>query len=234
MTPLEKIEQVFEFKYPTLYLQLYDDKMLDPVKEAGNPLEADISKVKNRPTLLLFAQDFTLMDWKEIEEEAKNLRDPDDYRGPDPKHHFIPFAWTKSGHCYAFYLNDQHGDEVPIVIVHNNMDEARYLAKNLQDFIFRFLLEIVSDVDEGMPVMQGDFKENTANSWRTHKKYLTEQQQIIVEDYYNMKLHSYTDKMSSGTEMTRTGLISGKDLNAILEDEIGFDKLNKTFRYMLS
>lgn len=136
MTPLEKIEQTFDFKYPALYLQLYDDKMLDAAKEYGNTLEADISKVKSNPSLLLFAQDFTLMDWKEIEEEAKNLRNPDDYRGADPKHHFIPFAWTKSSHCYAFYLNEQHGDDVPIVLVYSNMDEARYLAKNLQDFIF--------------------------------------------------------------------------------------------------
>ena len=234
MNMIEKTEQQFGFKYPDLYVELYNDKMLEASKESRNTLEADFTKAKNNPTLLLFAQDFTLMNDQEIEDESKNLRNPDDYRSPDPKHQFIPFAWTKSGHCYAFCFEHKKGNDVPIVLVYNNMDEALFLAKNLQDFIFRYLLETVSDVADGMPVTQGDFYENISNLLRTHKKYLTDQQQVTVEIYYKKKLQTFTNQISPNYEQTRNGLISFHDLKTVLADEIGFEQLDQTFLYMLS
>jgi hypothetical protein len=220
MNILQQIEQQFDFKYPTLYHKLFADGML----ETGSGQEWYDSH-KDNPLLLFNAYDFELRSFENIIAEIEEIRDPENWRGFDPQYKFVPFAMTYGGCNYAFQFDRQNGDDVPVTLVPHDMDEATVLAKNLQDFIFRMLLEGGYCLEEGYGFwLKGrDFKTNLFNHLRTHKPYLTPNMVVILEEVYSREVKNHPN--------SEPGLISKSELEEIIQREIGFDGLDEEFTF---
>jgi hypothetical protein len=231
---LEQIEQKYHFEYPSLYKQLFADNMLYVGVLGADWLTREFPKIRTHPTLLLFGNDFGLMDFAGITSEIEQLSSPDDYRQTKKDLRFIPFAMTGAGDSYCFYLNGQKGDDILITLVWHDMNCVDILAKNLQDFIFRGLLEAVVDIEDESFIRHGDLKENIGNMLRSHCKYLTGKQQKIAGEIYQRDIFSYSYKQPNGSEITLEGLLTYDELNKILASEIGFEGLNTSFEYQES
>ncbi|GHS89199.1 hypothetical protein FACS189487_08970 [Campylobacterota bacterium] len=228
MDELEQIEQKFGFKYPDIYRNLYQDGMLDWfrgwnekwTKERNWGTEVYPTLLDN-PPLLLFGTYFELLDFNGIAEAIMELKDPDDYRQIKPEFMFVPFAQTGAGDLYVFQFDRQNGDDIPITLVYHD-DNAVILAKNLQDFIFRMLLESVLSLNDYSKIDKGDFTANRANILKSHRSYLSEKQVDILSGIYARELKECSDK----------GLIALDELQEILQQEIGFAELDMVFEYM--
>jgi len=222
MNILEQIEQRFGFKYPELYHTLFKDEML-----ATGIGQAWSDSRKDNPTLLMDAYDFELKALEDIPAEIEEMRDPENWREFDPKFKFVPFAMTFGGCSYAFQFDRQNGDDVPITLVPHDFDKATTLAKNLQDFIFRMLLEGGYFTAEGYGFWQEgvDLKTNLFNHLQTHKAYLTQSRISILEDVYSREVKKHPN--------SEPGLISLNELEEILQREIGFEGLDEEFEFTL-
>ena len=233
MTQLEQIEQQFNFKYPELYKKLYNEGMLDWGEFGKNWYATYWEKFKSNPPLLLFGYDIEFLEFNRITEEIKAFKDPEDYRETNPEFQFIPFAQTGGGDLYVFQFDKRRGNDIPITLVPHDSEEAIILAKNLQDFIFRKMLECVVSIDEYSKAIDGDLKANLLNMLRTHKPYLSQRQVAKIEEVYSRNLFEYKYKVPNGREYAAKGLISRDEYNDTIQQEIGFEDLDKEFVYVM-
>ncbi|HJT74162.1 MAG TPA: SMI1/KNR4 family protein [Chitinophaga sp.] len=220
MSQLQNIEQQFNFRYPALYHQLLADGMLDWGTFGPDWMSQYYPVLRKNPPLLLFANDFELIEFDEIKEKAADFADPDYWMQVKSGLQFIPFAQNGAGDNYCFFLNAQEGEDIPVVFMWHDANRAEFRAKNLQDFIFRSMLEAVAAEEEADYGLLGtdNFKEDLLRFLRTHKKYLSEKQQQIIERVYT-------------TEKTNLPLIDGAQLAIIIDKEIRFEKLDMEFPY---
>jgi hypothetical protein len=143
---------------------------------------------------------------------------------------------TGAGDLYAFQFDKQIEKNVPIVLLPHDFEDGTVLAKNLQDFIFRKMLEYVSFIDKDSSgfIDNDDLKTNLFNMLRTHKAYLKHSQYVKIKEIYNRELFDYKHKYNypNAPEEIWTGLITQDELSETLQQEIGFEDLNKDFKYM--
>lgn len=232
MNIIEEIEQSYKFNYPELYKQLFADKMLDCGEYGPNWHSIYYEKLSQNPPLLFWGNDFELLEFPRIKKEINELRNPNDYRKIPSAFFFIPFAQTGAGDLYVFQFDKQQNGEIPVTLLYHDEENGVVLSKNLQDFIFRQLLETVAEIDEFSTIAEENFESNLSNILRTHKPYLTEKQFEIISEIYNRDLFEYKYNVPNGREYTAEGLISRNELSKILQQEIGFDKLDFEFVYM--
>ena len=83
MTPLQQIEQTYNFQYPKLYHQLYEDGMLDVRWQKERWWEEVFPELKKNPPLLLFRDQFMGLD---DPEEIVNLIEYSNYMTKIDKH----------------------------------------------------------------------------------------------------------------------------------------------------
>lgn len=209
---LEELEKDYGFTYPTLYKQLYKDGMLDWGEFGDGWLDRVYPSIKTAPPLLLYANDLEIMPLTTVDEEMDG-----GLLFADPIHRFVPFALSGAGDWFAFYFNLQEGDNIPIVQVFHDANEACILAKNLQDFIFLQMLEAVTDLVPEYPslIEHGNMKENCQNFLRTHAPYLTPKQAKIIAAVYE------------------TGSLTNTALHEIVETEMSFEWLDSSFPYQV-
>ena len=232
MNILGEIEQRYKFSYPKLYKQLFEAGMLDWGKSGKDWHATYFEKMKQNPPLLFGANDFELLEFERIIEEIEAFKDPEDYRETKPEFQFIPIAQTGGGDLFVFQLDKADDENIPITLVPHDDESATILAKNLQDFIFRMLLEAVVEINKYSRIAEQDFEFNRINILRTHKPYLTEKQFEILSEIYKRELFDYTYKVPNGREYAVKGLVSRRELEKILQQEIGFEKLDYEFVYM--
>lgn len=231
MNELEQIEQKYNFTYPKLYRQLYLDGMLDSGGEYGPDWNAKYyAKLAQNPPMLFFGFDFELLKWNSIVEEIEAFKDPNDYRQTKPEFQFVPFGRQKNGDLYVFQFDRQNGEDVPVTLIYHDDITAVVLAKNLQDFIFRDLLEDLTSMKYSHTA-SGDLKVNSANIIRTHRKYLKHSQVEKLEEIYRRDVLEYIETTSTGLELQLEGLISNDELEQVLKQEISFDALDNEFEY---
>lgn len=210
MTVLETIEQEHHFKYPELYKQLDRDGMLSWGQLGPGWFDREFPRVKDNPPFLLFAEDFEIIEQEDIAGEVA-----EGMLFADKSHRFVPLGYTGAGDWFAFYYNLQDGDNVPIVLVYHDSNEAVVMAKNLQDFIFARMLETMLEEDPEYPglLTAGDPVVNARNYLRSHAPYLSTRQQEIVERVFAQ------------------GAITEEELRNILEAEIDFEWMDSSFPY---
>jgi hypothetical protein len=230
---LSEIENEYDFKYSALYKQLEKDRMLDVGEYGPNWYSTVFPKLKENPTLLLHSYDFELLNINSILEEINDFSDPDDYRQINPAFRFVPFAKNGAGDHYCFLLNEQNGDDIPIVFVWHDCNEVNYLAKNLQDYIFRALLTDMSEQDTYNNVSDKEFRENIESVLKTHTRYLTERQTGILRNIFSREIIDYEIEFPNGRKEKHRGLLTDKELEEILLQIIPFEKLNQSFEYSL-
>ena len=215
---MQQLEQQYHFSYPQLYLRLYADGMLDWGKFGPDWITQQYPRLREKPPLLLFANEFELMSIADIQSQLEEFADPGHWMNIRPGLRFIPFAQTGAGDWYCFYLNGQQDADIPIVLLWHDANRAEYKAKNLQDFIFLYMLEAVADieaVEDGLWEEEG-FAADLQNWISTHSPYLTEKQARIVREIYTM-----SDELP----------ISAEHLQQILAEEVYFDNMDQSFSY---
>ncbi|AZA76153.1 SMI1/KNR4 family protein [Chryseobacterium sp. G0186] len=232
---IAELEQKYNFKYPETYKQLAEDNMLNWGESGPHWFETTFPELKKNPPLLLFAYDIEIWnDQQFVEASIDEMSDEEDYRNIHHEYRFVPFAKNGSGDLYAFQFDLQHNGEVPLTFIPHDDEEAEVVAKNFQDFIFRQLLEAITEIDEDSMFYEDeeeDLKQNLFNQLRTHESYLTPRQIEILNEIYHRDIFEYTYKVPNGSSFEAEGLVTFDEVEKILNIEIGFDQLNKKFNY---
>lgn len=236
MSILTQLENEFQFTYPQVYKQLHDDQMLDWLRGWNEPWTKERNwsteiypQLKAYPPLLLHGTDFELLPLPEI---AECLRNKPDYW--DQQHQFIPFGISGAGDWYAFYYNMKDGDNLPIAFVWHDMDEVNLLAANLNDFIFRQLLELTQYVTEADVAQEAEYKNKLHLQLNSHKKYLSAEKVTLLEHIYERKINTSTRySAGSGEPYNEYGILTSEEITVLLQEQIGFPLLNHTFPYQV-
>lgn len=232
MNTLQDLEEEYNFTYPALYKQLYDDKMLDWGTEGNGWYTNVFPTLKENPPLLLFGNDIEIWDPIVYHGGIREIINHEVY-DINQKYRMVPFAKNGAGDLYVFQFDMQVNGEVPITFFRHDSD-AEISAKNLQDFIFRQLLESLTEMDE-YSMFEGDSEEEAKqhlhNQLNTHRKYLTPRQVEILEDIYKRDIFQYTYKTPGGSEFEAKGLLTFDELEKHINQEIAFEKLNTKFDY---
>lgn len=225
VTKLKSIEEKYGFTYPELYKQLCKDGMLNFGETGPTWHTSEYPKLKENPPLLLYGNDIEFVPIDQIEDIYEDLKDPE-YPGFNPELNFVPFLQNGAGDSICFFLNEGNGGDIPIAFVPHDSDEFEVHAKNLQDYIFREMLVAVVDVYKESLIADG-FTENIKNMYNSHKKYLTDKQQHILEKIYARDLKEYTYKISEKYESDAEGLLTYDEYEKIIKKEIDFPLLDK-------
>ena len=231
MTTLEQLETKHNFTYPKLYKTLFESDMLNWMRGFELPLEkgktwADdvYATLKENPPLLLHSggSDFELL----TPDAVLNFEFPEDW--DTNTHHFIPFAKTSEGDTYAFYKNEEIDGENPIVLIWQD-DEAEYVAKNFEDFIFRKMLESADDIDkddlytdygkeEPMELYRSDLKADLESI----RPYLKDEYVSILEKSYNGKVLE---------TLIAYGFMGDKPIKEVIQEMLGFELMGEVFEH---
>ncbi|KIC03368.1 hypothetical protein OA88_03030 [Flavobacterium sp. JRM] len=228
--PLLDIETKNGFTYPIIYKEFFLDGMLNVGEYGPDWYTTVYPKLKENPTLLLHSYDFELLNLKGVKEAIDELLDPEGYREIKEEFKFIPFGQSGAGDHYCFFVNEENNGENPIVFVWHDMNEVNYLAKNMQDFVFRMLLTDMSDQDVYNDVSDEEFKDNLERVLKTHKKYLTDKQNDVLQTVFNREIIDYEILLPKMKEAKR-GLLTDVELKKTLTEVIPFDKMDSSFAY---
>lgn len=221
---LESLEKKYDFQYPELYKQLCKDGMLDTGQFGTGWVDRNYERIKDHPIFLIWSSDVELIEEFELEEYIENIKDPDTW-DVKPEINLIPFAQNGGGDWYCFYYNEQQGDDVPVVIIYHDGDTADILAKNLQDFMFRQLLETASNYYMSADELRNQEKVvwDLRSMFNSHKKYLSEKQSVILAEIFAKGMKEY--------EEDTWGMITSDEAYDIIKQEINFPLLDEEFEY---
>ena len=128
-------------------------------------------------------------------------------------------------------MNEKNDDDIPVVFVWHDCDEVNYLAKNLQDYIFRALHTDMSYHDTYYNVSDEEFKNNFKRTLKTHTKYLTEKQVGILQNVLLREIIDYNIELPNGRKEKHRGLLTDIELKKTLSETIAFEKLDATLQY---
>lgn len=234
MNTLEDLEKEFNFTYPELYKQLYTGKMLDWGTNGNGWYTNVFPTLKENPPLLLFGNDIEIWDPITYHGGIGEIINHEVY-DINPKYRMVPFAKNGAGDLYVFQFDLEINGEVPISFFPHDDCEAEILAKNLQDFIFRLLLESLTEIDEYSMAHEDseeEIEQNLHNQLKTHRKYLKPEQIEILENLYKRNIFEYTYKTPNGDEFKAEGLLTFDELEKLIKQEIAFEKLNTKFNYL--
>lgn len=233
MTTLANIETKHDYTFPTLFKKLWEDEMLNWMRGFELPLEKDQTwaddvypTLKENPPLLLHSggSDFELLTPNDI----LNFEFPEEW--DSDTHHFIPFAKTAEGNIYAFYKNINIGEENPIVLIWDDMDETEIIAKNFEDFIFRKMLEATDDIDK--EDLDADYGKAGIESYRTDlladlksiTPYIKKEYVTVLNDIYNADvqdmLFSYGFKSEQKLSDMIKEMLDFEYLDNVIEHEV--------------
>lgn len=228
---LSEIEQQHGFTYPPLYRQLERDGMLAVGEYGPDWYKLVYPTLKDKPTLLLHADDFELLNINVVAEEAATLLDGDDYRQIDPALRFIPFAQTGAGDHYCFFASGEQNGDMPVVLLWHDENEAQYLAKNLQDFLFHMLLNSMADLDTYNEVSDEEFREQLANTLGTHARYLTPEQAQVLHTLLARDIIDYEVALPKGRTEAHRGLLTDVEMASLRGRFIPYEKFDSGFAY---
>ncbi|RLA65653.1 MAG: hypothetical protein DRQ78_05170 [Epsilonproteobacteria bacterium] len=231
MTTLKQLETKHQYIFPILYKRLWKKDMLNWMRGFTLPLEKgktwadDIyPTLKKNPPILLHSggSDFELLS----SEEILNFKFPENW---DTKtHHFIPFAKTAEGNIYAFYNHAEQNKESHIVLIWED-DEAEYVSKNFEDFIFRKMLEATDDIDKDD--LYADYgKDNPIELYR--KDLQADLQSIrpyLKETYINILETAYAEEAVE--TLISYGFRGDKSVKNVIKELLDFEYLGKVFEH---
>ena len=228
---LSDIERHYGFTYPPLYKQLEHDGMLN-VGEYGPAWYQQVyPTLKDRPTLLLHADDFELLSVTAVAQALDELADPDDYRQIDPALRFIPFAQTGAGDHYCFFASGQQDADLPVVLLWHDQEEAQHLARNLADFLFLMLLQSMADQDTYNEVSDEEFREQLEKTMGTHARYLTARQAEVLQALLARDIIDYDVALPKGRTEAHRGLLTDMELASLRAELIPYEKFDSGFAY---
>lgn len=228
MNNLSDIEQLYEFEYPDIYRQLANDGMVYFGEKGQHWHTEYYPKLKENPPLLLELSDFEGLNFPDkVETHLDELQD--DYWDVNPDLKLVPFGQSGAGDyfCFVFGERDPNNPEnVPIANVWHDSDKMDFIAKNLQDFVFAKILREMTTFNNYRFKSYEDYRQRLQAMLNTHQKYLTDEQNTILNQYVNAEAVEY-----SFCHSMEKGLLTHDQYQQILKQTIDFDKFNQSICY---
>lgn len=233
------LQNDFDFTFPDLYWQLYNDGMLsaspvnteDTVQEFEISTAGDLHKrqkaLNGIPEFLCEVDNFRMLTPEQI-----RYRLTETFTGEviDPKHKFIPFGLDHASYWYAFSFNQRQGDDVPVVLVWRDSDTVTMLAKNLQDFIFSAILWEATFFEDGTDLEEK--RKGLFAMLESHSGYMKPQHVNVLKEIFARPFISEFHKPSEIYEYTDWKLLTQQEAEKIELQEINFEFYNHEFEYM--
>jgi hypothetical protein len=219
---LRAIEQKLQITLPAVYKKLEADGMLENANAFGHDWYKRIyPSLKTQPPFLLFAKSFELLSLRNIYDELKDSAYKEEWL---EGFKILPFAGDGSGDRYAFYLSSLYAPEWSIIHWWHDSNHVDILAYDLQDFMFKKMLEAtcVADADYDL-IADGDFKQNMNHWLKTHQKYLKPKHVEILTKIYQRE--PWFDEDGNSTMMSEV------ELDEILKLLLGLNADNSSFKY---
>lgn len=173
MHTLAEIELATGQTFPALYHRLDTEDRLS--RGATHPQWAQVflPELQPVPPILLYAQDYEPLERGELLEAWQELTAEDHYNPLRQDLQLLPFARTGAGDSYCFWTNAPGCDEPPVLLVWHDDDRADVLARNLQDFLFRKMVEAVADYEAPYTLLShGDLADNLQRWLGSHRAWL--------------------------------------------------------------
>lgn len=229
---LAKIESIFDFNYPKLYLQLSNDGMLD-VGEIGSNWHTEVYlKLKDNPPLLFHSNDFEVLGSTVVYEALEEITAADSIFAIKKDYNFIPFGQSGAGDYYCFFLNEADvANGIPTVLLYHDDDCAYYLAKNLQDFMFKAILEYTVQIDEYKAENETEFKDKIGSLLKTHLCYLSDSQQTALKELFSREMLDYDVTFKNGNKEARRGFLTDIECCQIVKQLAPYPKDGQSFKY---
>ncbi len=207
---------------------LFDDNMLnwhnDILVNDEAKWQHTLPLLREKPPLLFMEHkslDFRLLEIEQVDTLLSGTsKHIDDALGT-----IIPFATTYRGDSYAFYPKLIKNGNMPIILAYHSSNCAVVLAQNLNDFIFRFMLEASVELNMNVSDEEG-FRTALFAMLNSHKKYLTQKRIDILTHVYNSSISEYHLKKLM-IPYRYMGFISREKIDSILKTEISFDLLDE-------
>jgi len=229
MITLKDIETKHNYDFPPLFKTLWEDEMLNWMRGFTLPLEKGKTwaedvypTLKENPPLLLHSggTDFELL----TPDEMLHFKFPEDW--DRETHHFIPFAKTAEDGTYAFYNHTEIEGENPIVLIWED-DEAEYVAKNFEDFIFRKMIEATDDIDKndlfidyGKDDAMEHYRIDLKSDLQSIQPYLKKEYVSVLEETYNADILQ---------TLISYGFIGSKPVKNVIDEMLDFPLMGEFF-----
>ncbi|WP_368865865.1 SMI1/KNR4 family protein [Stenotrophomonas maltophilia] len=173
------------------------------------------------PPILLYAQDYEPLERGELLEAWQELTAEDHYNPLRQDLQLLPFARTGAGDSYCFWTNAPGCHEPPVLLVWHDDDRADVLARNLQDFLFRKMVEAVADYEAPYTLLShGDLADNLQRWLGSHRAWLRDDQATALEALF-----------ARSAEIEQ-GEIDEDQAQALVQQLIGFERLDESFAYV--
>ncbi|GAA4023437.1 hypothetical protein GCM10022409_04110 [Hymenobacter glaciei] len=228
---IASIERHYDFVLPDLYKRLYHDGMLDWFLDGGFPnhdwYKNIFPRLRQKPPILLFAQDFELY----APETVPTLDLSEDW---GTAHGFVPLGHTGGGDLYAFCLTLATDGETPITLSLHDDNKTTVLAPSLEGFIFREMLDRATSFDEYAQEGYAGFEELRADLQRAVQSispYLRPAWGSLLAEVYARPLGQEIIVLPR-RQYTVDTLLPSTEFEAIVAREIGFAQLNTTFEHL--
>ena len=221
---LNQISKKYNYTFPAIYQELWNDGMLDWYKGWDEPWSEERNwhtevypTITDDPPLLLHTGGFDFQLLRPIE-----ILDYEFYEWWDDKHTFIPFAQTNAGDLYAFYKNIEIEGENPIVMVWHDENKTEILAKNFEDFIFRKMVERIVYIDKD------DIKANFDGSGSVFQMKISADLKSVAA-YLKPEYVEILDGLYNRSFENVDAVLSEDEMKAIFKSTIDFPAMSTEF-----
>ncbi|MBE5271899.1 hypothetical protein A7X93_10285 [Stenotrophomonas maltophilia] len=221
MHTLAEIELATGQTFPALYHRLDTEDRLSWGATHPQWAQVFLPELQPVPPILLYAQDYEPLERGELLEAWQELTAEDHYNPLRQDLQLLPFARTGAGDSYCFWTNAPGCDEPPVLLVWHDDDRADVLARNLQDFLFRKMVEAVADYEAPYTLLShGDLADNLQRWLGSHRAWLRDDQATALEALF-----------ARSAEIEQ-GEIDEDQAQALVQQLIGFERLDESFAYV--
>lgn len=221
MSTLSDIEQATGQAFPPLFHRIIAEDGADWGTVHSHWSKVVLPTLLAKPPLLLHASEFEPIDPGELRDAWEDLTAEDHYNPLREDLQLLPFARSGGGDTYCFWTNAPGFAEAPVLLVWHDDDRADVLAANLQDFLFRKMVEAVAELEaEYTTLVEGDLAANLQAWLDSHRRWLRDDQAAALE-----ALFARTDDIAAGK-------ISDEEAQALVKQVIGFPRLDESFAYV--
>ncbi|HYQ24952.1 SMI1/KNR4 family protein [Stenotrophomonas sp.] len=221
MSTLIEIEQATGQAFPPLFHQITAEGRADWGATGNLWFREVFPTLLAQPPLLLHANEFEPIALHELREAWEDLTAEDHYNPLREDLQLLPFARSGAGDTYCFWSNAPGFIEPPVLMVWHDDDRADVLAANLQDFLFRKMVEAVTELEAAYTTLvEGDLAANLQAWLGSHRGWLRDDQAAALE-----ALFARTDDIAAGR-------ISDEEAQALVTRVIGFPRLDESFAYV--
>lgn len=221
MSALAEIEQATGQAFPPLFHWITAEGRADWGATGNLWFREVFPTLLAQPPLLLHANEFEPIARNELREAWEDLTAEDHYNPLREDLQLLPFARSGAGDTYCFWSNAPGFAEPPVLLVWHDDDRADILAANLQDFLFRKMVEAVAELEaEYTTLVEVDLAANLQAWLGSHRAWLRDDQAAALEALF------------ARTEDIAAGQIGNDEAQALVKQMIGFARLDASFAYV--